>query len=159
MKKKQKEVPGSIVKVVFDEKYHIYARVLNYGDLAFYDHKFDYDEGDLEGIIRYPIIFKSIVNKGGVKYGRWPIIGLLPLENELQESRYCVGMYSVNSCSTYVNGVVTNDVPISACRGMEDGGVWSPELIEERIRDFYNGTPNYWVERYAQFWTKLDTSD
>ncbi|SNC62585.1 Immunity protein 26 [Hymenobacter gelipurpurascens] len=159
MKKRQKEIPGSIVKVAFDKKYHIYARVLNYGDLAFYDRRFDYDATDLEAVIRCPIIFKSIVNEGGVKHGRWPIIGLLPLEGKLQESKYCLGRYNADSCNTYINGVVHHNVPLANCKGMDDGGVWSPELIEERIRDFYNGTPNYWVERYAQLWTKSDTSN
>lgn len=156
MKKRQKEIPGSIVKVAFDEKYHIYARVLNYGGLAFYDCRFNYDETDLETIIHYPIAFKAIVNDGGVKYGRWPIIGLLPLEMALQDSSYYISVdRAVGTCKIYTNGVIIDDVPITACMEMESAAVWSPELIEERIKDHYNGTLNYWAERYPLLRNKL----
>lgn len=140
---KQKEKPGSIVIITIDNGYHIYARVLNYGDLAFYDKQYDYTENDLHSIVNQPILFKAIVNEGGVKYGRWRIIGFVPLENDLQESKYYLSMGSDSECGTYINGVVTLHIPKNNCKGMESGAVWDPELIENRIRDHYNGVSNY----------------
>ncbi len=39
MAKMQKEIPGGIIKITFDEPYHTYGRILNYGDVALYDYK------------------------------------------------------------------------------------------------------------------------
>ena len=84
-RKRQKEIPGGIVKIPFDDGWHTYGRILNYGDLAIYDLKTQEDITDLDYIISRPILFKCIVNDNGVKRGKYPIIGIIALETSLEK--------------------------------------------------------------------------
>jgi hypothetical protein len=141
--KKQKEIPGGIVKIKFDDPYHTYGRILNYGDVALYDCRVDKDITDLHEIIKRPILYKMIVNEGGVKYGRWPIIGTLPLEETLQNSKYYleeIGRTDV--CKLIENGKITFNVPAEKCIGLEVGAIWDPMHVEEFLRDCYAGREN-----------------
>jgi hypothetical protein len=86
-KMKQKEIPGAIAKVQIDGEFHTYARVLNSG-VAFYDCRTKIDMLDLNEIISLPILFSAMVNDNGIKKGKWPIIGIIPLEENLQNDKY-----------------------------------------------------------------------
>ena len=141
--KKQKEIPGSIVKIKFDDAFHTYGRVLNYGDIALYDLRVDHDITDLYEIIKRPIVYKMIVNEGGVKYGRWPIVGALPLEEKLHSSRYYLEEIGRNDvCKLIENGKITFNVPKEKCIGLEVGAVWDPIQVEEFLRDYFAGREN-----------------
>jgi len=143
MAKKQKEIPGGIIKIVFDEPYHTYGRILNYGDIALYDFKTDRDITDLNEIVRHPIIYKLIVNEGGVKYGKWPIIGSLPLEDNLKNSKYYLEEIGrPDLCKIIENGVITYNLPKEEGIGLEVGAVWDPLHVEEFLRDYYAGREN-----------------
>jgi len=143
MAKKQKEIPGGIIKIVFDEPYHTYGRILNYGDIALYDFKTDRDITDLNEIVRHPIIYKLIVNEGGVKYGKWPIIGFLPLEDNLKNSKYYLEEIGrPDLCKIIENGVITYNLPKEEGIGLEVGAVWDPLHVEEFLRDYYAGREN-----------------
>jgi hypothetical protein len=144
--KKQKETPGGIVKIKFDDLFHTYGRILNYGDVALYDCRVDKDITDLHEIIKRPILYKMIVNEGGVKYGRWPIVGILPLEEALQNSKYYleeIGRTDV--CKLIENGKITFDIPIEQSIGLTTGGVWDPARVEEVLRDHYAGRKNVYL--------------
>lgn len=143
MAKKQKEIPGGIVKINFDDSYHTYGRILNYHDVALYDCKTDQDVTDLNEIVKHPIIYKMIVNEGGVKYGRWPIIGIIPLEKELQNSKYYLEEIGrPDLCKIIENGNIRYNVPKEEGIGLEVGAVWDPMHVEEFLRDHYAGREN-----------------
>jgi len=143
MTKKQKEIPGGIVKINFDEPYHTYGRILNYGDVALYNYKTDQEITDLNEIVKRPIIYKMIVNEGGVKYGRWPIIGVVPLEKELQNSKYYLEEIGrPDLCKIIENGNIKYNVPKDEGVGLEVGAVWDPMQVEEFLRDYYAGREN-----------------
>jgi hypothetical protein len=143
MAKGQKEIPGGIMKIKFDDKLHSYGRILRYGDIAFYDLATEADVNDLGVIIKSPIIFKGIVDVGGVQHGRWPIIGVLPLEEELQNTKYYLEEIGRPiMCKIIENGQIRYRVPKEECIGLEIGVIWSPEGAEERLRDHYAGREN-----------------
>jgi hypothetical protein len=143
MAKRQKEIPGGIVKIEFDNPYHTYGRILNYHDVALYDFKTDQDVTDLSEIVKRPIIYKMIVNEGGVKYGKWPIIGVLPLERELQTSKYYLEEIGrPDLCKIIENGNIRYNVPKEEGIGLEVGAVWDPIHVEEFLRDHYAGKEN-----------------
>jgi hypothetical protein len=149
MAKKQKEIPGGVVKVKFDDNLHTYGRILKYGDLAFYDCKTETDIDNLNEIIRSPIIFKGMVNVEGVQYGRWPIVGVLPLEDELQSTKYYTGeIGKPDLCIIIENGIFSFNVPKEQAIGLDIGIFWSPETVEERIRDYYTGKENITLKLY-----------
>lgn len=141
--KKQKEIPGGIIKINFEESYHTYGRILNYGDIALYDSKTDQEIEDLNEILRHPIIYRMIVNERAVKYGRWPIIGVVPLEKELQNSKYYLEEIGhPDLCKIIENGEVRYNVPKTEGAGLEVGAVWDAVHVEEFLRDFYAGREN-----------------
>lgn len=143
MAKRQKEIPGGIVKIIFDEPYYTYGRILKYGDVALYDCKTDHDIPDLQEIVNHPIIYKMMVNEGGVKYGRWPIIGILPLEESLQNTKYYLEDFGRPDFIKIIeNGVIRFNVPKDEGIGLEVGTIWSPIHVEEFLKDYYAGKEN-----------------
>jgi hypothetical protein len=143
MAKRQKEIPGGIVRISFDEGYHTYGRILNYCDIALYDYKTDKEVEDLHEIITHPIIYKMMVNEGGVKYGRWPIIGVVTLEKELMNSKYYLEEIGrPNLCKIMENGELRYNVPSAEGIGLEVGAIWDPMHVEEFLRDYYAGREN-----------------
>lgn len=138
-RKRQKPIPGDIVSIKFDNSFHTYGRVLNFGDLAIYDCKSTEEKDDLQEIIASKVILKVIVNIGGVEMGRWPIIGNVPLEISLQQSKYYVE--EVGSSKKYQicdNGTYYYGLDESACIGIPYGGIWDPAHIEQILIDYYN---------------------
>lgn len=143
MAKKQKEIPGAIVKIFFDEPLFTYGRVLKYGDVALYDCKTDVDVTNLKDITSRPIIYKMIVNDGGVKNGKWPIVGTVELEPQLQNTKYYLEDFGrPELCKIIENGKIKFNVPISEAKGLEVGAVWDPLHVEEFLRDYYAGREN-----------------
>ncbi len=141
--KKQKEIPGGFIKIKFDDLFHTYARILNYHDIALYDYKTDIDVNDITEIVKRPIIYKMMVNEGGIKHGRWPIIGILPLEKELENSKYYleeIGQPTL--CKIFENGDVRYNVPRAEAVGLAVGAMWDPVHVEEFLRDYYAGREN-----------------
>lgn len=143
MAKRQKEIPGGIVKITFDAPYHTYGRILKYGDVALYDCKTDQDIVDLNEIVKCPILYKMIVNEGGVKYGRWPIVGALPLEDKLQNTKYYLEDFGRPDFVKIIeNGEIRFNAPKAEGVGLEVGAVWDPMHVEEFLRDHYAGREN-----------------
>ncbi|PJJ80286.1 Imm26 family immunity protein [Mucilaginibacter auburnensis] len=152
MKKKQKEIPGGIVKIQFDTLFHTYGRILNYGDVALYDKKADKDINDLEEIIRSPIIYKMIVNIGAIERGRWPIIGIIPLEKELQNSKYYLEEIGhPDLCKIKTNGNTIYNRPKEEAAGLEVGAIWDALHVEEFLRDHYAGRENISLKQIDVF--------
>lgn len=145
-KMKQKKIPGAIAKVQIDGEYHTYARVLNSG-VAFYDCRTRIDMLDLNEIISLPILFSAMVNDNGIKKGKWPIIGIIPLEEKLQNDKYYdTEIMSPEIFRIHENGyfrVATKD----ECAGLDVAGVWDPIHIEQRLQDYYQGIENLFVKR------------
>lgn len=139
-RKRQKEIPGGIVKIPFDDGWHTYGRILNYGDLAFYDLKTQEDITDLDYIISRPILFKCIVNHNGVKKGNFPIIGIIPLEASLENSKYYLSPpVGSDEYGIYENGNLRKANSVEECIGLPVAGVWDPDNLSQRLRDHYAG--------------------
>jgi hypothetical protein len=147
-----KEISGGIVKITFDSPYHTYGRILNYGDIAFYDFKTNENGRPSREIIKSPILFKSIVNIGGIKVGRWPIIDTIPLEGNLVPSKYWLPEFGHdNFCKIFEDGKYKFMVPLKEAEGLNEGSIWSPEQIEERLRDYYQGKNNRWLNNQNNY--------
>ncbi|QEC53035.1 immunity protein 26 of polymorphic toxin system [Anseongella ginsenosidimutans] len=142
MIKKQKPVPGDIVKVKIDESMHTYARILNYTDFAFYDALTSEDIKAVEEIVSKPILFKAIVNDRGVEDGLWPIIGNVPLEDSLMNSTYYLPDIVDPSHFRIRENVKIREASREECVGLEVGVIWDPIHIEQRLKDHYEGNEN-----------------
>jgi hypothetical protein len=137
---------GDIVRIPLNDGFHSYARVLDEPLVAFYNIKTKRNLSPQE-IVGLPLLFRVWVMNHAITSGRWPIIGnypLTPSESEPPKLFKQDGL-KPSSFSIYVQGT-ERPATKAECVGLERAAVWDPEHVEDRLRDFYAGRPNKWVE-------------
>lgn len=149
---KKKEKTGDIIKVPFDGKHFIYAQYLSDGLYSFYDIKVQKDISDLADILKAKKMFSIIVHSSALKKNGWAIVGNMHLPSHDRENPplfvdKILPHGQKPAYEIYQNGQ-TRDASKEECIGLEYFFVWSPERVEERIRDYYAGRPNFQAEYY-----------
>lgn len=144
--KKQREKEGAILKVPIDNHWHTYARIIVNKHHAFYDCKTDKDMS-IDEILKCPVLFILGVYRNAVTTGRWKIIGYYPLEDRFMEEPtfFMQDVLNPSNISIYNRGISR---PASAreVKDLERLAVWEAEHVESRLRDYYAGRPNIWVD-------------
>ncbi|WP_445367710.1 immunity 26/phosphotriesterase HocA family protein [Methylomonas sp. BW4-1] len=136
---------GDIVKIDMGDGTFCFGRVLEEPLLALYGLRTDSIPSFSE-IESAPVLFKVWVMNSAVTSGRWPVIGNQPLEESL---RLPVKFFKQDPISKkiflYINA---QEIPSTKeeCEGLERAAVWSPEHIEDRLRDHFAGISNKWVD-------------
>jgi len=144
-KKRVKRIVGDVVKIELSDGSLCFGRILDEPLLAFYDVKSSFQPA-LEDIIKLPVIFKIWVANHAITSGRWEVIGNKELDENLLEP---VSFFKqdIISKDTYI---YLNGKEVSAskeqCLNLERAAVWQPEHVEDRLRDYYDGTENQWVK-------------
>jgi len=141
---------GDVVCIDLANGLNAFARVL-YGPLiAFYDIVDESIPG-LTAITSSTVLFKLPVMVDALESGRWPIVGSKRLEEGLLKPVAMFKQDALNkSLSLYIEHPDGNHEERLAtweeCEGLERAAVWSPEHIEDRLRDQFAGLKNQWVE-------------
>ena len=136
---------GDVVSVALPNGKFGFGRVLKNPLMAFYDFVSD-TLPDASVVIERPVAFKIWVMNKATSSGRWPVIGHVPLNDELLKPVTFAKQDSISKeLSTYVDGRETR-ASLDDCRGLENAAVWSVEHVEERLLDHFEGRPNKWVE-------------
>lgn len=144
MKFKRRKV-GDIVKVPLRDGTHTYARVLPEASFAVYDSR-GTEELAIERVVNQPVLFFVAVMHHAVKTGRWPVVGHIPLDDQLHAPpRFIQDPLNKSNFSIYENGQI-RPATRHECLGLEREAVWEPEHVEERLRDHYAGRKNKWYE-------------
>ncbi|MHB8254362.1 MAG: immunity 26/phosphotriesterase HocA family protein [Acidiferrobacter sp.] len=145
MPKKIKRTVGDVVTIAIGKGTLCFGRVLAEPLMAFYDLQAKRIPS-IKEIIYSPILFKVWVMNHAVTSGRWHVIGSAPLDVTLWES---VKFFKLDPLSKesyiYSNGEET-PASLEECEGLERAAVWDPQHVEDRLRDYYAGVPNRWVE-------------
>lgn len=140
-----KRTVGDIVKIPLGDGTHAYARVLSEASFAFYDSR-GTEDLPTDRVIDLPVLFIVAVMNHAIKKKRWPIVGHVSLDCRLrQPPRFIQDPFDKNSFSIYENGQIRRATR-QQCIGLEREAVWEPENVESRIRDYYAGLSNKWVE-------------
>lgn len=143
--KKVKRQLGDMVQVKLEDGSFSYGRILEEPLMAFYDWN-SMDKVSLEEIISKPVIFKIWVMNSAVESGRWEVLGNAPLDRALEEIPRFFKQSPLNKkFSIYYQGVETPSTK-DKCEELERAAVWDPEHVEDRLRDYYAGVSNQWVE-------------
>ena len=143
--KKIERTVGDVIKIAFEDGNICFGRVLEEPLIAFYDLKTD-SVPEIDEVISLPILFKVWVMNHAITSGSWEVVGHKKLEASLTEP---VQFFKQDPISKgvclYVN---SEEVPAAReqCEGLERAAVWNPEHVEDRLRDYYLGVPNQWVE-------------
>lgn len=142
---KIKRKEGDIFLIELEKGFFSFGRVLKEPLMAFYNYSSDHII-HLEEIISKPIAFIIWVTNDSVESGRWPILGNIPLEDKFNESiKFFKQDLISKKLYIYENGIEKISTK-EECDSLERAAVWSPNHVEDRLRDLFNGVPNKWVE-------------
>jgi hypothetical protein len=137
--------PGDVFQVPLKDGSLGFGRVLNDPVYAFYDFRSS-KPAPINDIILRPILFKIWVMKYAITKGRWPILGHVALEDDLQKPAYFFKQDLISKeLFLYSEGLERPASP-EECVRLERAAVWEPEHVEDRLLDLFEGRPNQWVE-------------
>jgi hypothetical protein len=137
--------PGTIVRIDLDDGYHTYGRELQHPFLAILDARTK-EEMTPEQIVAHRPLFIVGVFDQALK--RWKPIGYVPLlPNELPvPDRFIQDIINPNDCRIVNAYGDERPATIAECEGLESATIWDSDEVEDRLRDYYAGRTNVWVE-------------
>lgn len=136
---------GDIVKIPLAENSYCFGRVLQEPLMAFYDLLVS-TVPDIGRISSSPILFKVWVMNKAITSGRWPVIGNADLDKEITSVPEFFKQDPVSKAFSKYSDGKEKPATQSDCIGLERAAVWEAEHIEDRLRDYYAGRKNKWVE-------------
>ncbi len=148
---KQRITTGAILEVNIEDQYYVYAQILRNGDgIAFFDYKTKDKLIDLSILEKCEILFIIVVYNDVITQGKWVKVGKLPIRKELEvlPMKFIQDNLNPNNFEHYNpnTGEITKATR-AECEGLERSAVWEANHVEDRIRDYYLGVPNIWVEQ------------
>jgi len=144
--KKIKRTPGDVLRIDLGDGTYAFGRVLP-STIGFYDLRTP-ENLPVEEVVCRPILFQVWVMDYAVTKGDWPVIGHVPLTEELLEEPLFFKRDPITKQLSVYRGSTAEDRPATAaeCRSLECAAVWDPEHVVDRLRDHSEGKPNKWLE-------------
>lgn len=92
-------------------------------------------------------MFIIAVFNHAVNDGRWEKLGTIPLQENLKKlpKKFIQDALNPHKFSIYDNGKIIS-ASREECMELDRAVVWEPELVEERVNDYYVGKENRWVK-------------
>ncbi|MCO5965804.1 immunity 26/phosphotriesterase HocA family protein [Sinorhizobium meliloti] len=113
---------------------------------AFLDGVFEREE-PVQDVRDQAVLFKLWVMDSAAKSGRWPIVGKveLPTASALDGAVF-FKQDRISGKLTAYDAIANAEVRLSfeEADRLECAAVWSPEHVEDRLRDHLNGVSNKW---------------
>lgn len=148
--KRQRTTPGAILEIDIDGQYYVYAQILEKGGCAFFNYKTNKKLTDFSVLADTPILFILAVYRDVISQGHWLKVGKMEIREDLKIQPMEFIQDTVDPQVFRLYNPNTGEM-ISAKRedvlGLERAAVWEAYHVEDRIRDYYNGVPNVWVEQ------------
>lgn len=145
--KKQKFSIGALLQIDLKNGQYAFGRVVNKEETLFYDFFTDNISNlNLAKIYSAKELFRVSVMKYAITSGQWTVIDNKPIEADLAlPNKYFMQDMITKEFSVYHQG---NIIPATYedIKGLECAAVWEPEHVEDRLRDYFAGVPNIWVE-------------
>lgn len=145
--KRQKETIGSIVEIDLKNGNYTYAQLLENGTV-FFDYLSKEPLKNLEILNNSKILFIVTVYKDVITHGYWLKVGKLPIRKEFEVLPMKFIQDGLDSKIFRLYDPNTGKM-LSAtkeeCKGLERAAVWEADAIENRIKDYYEGNENFYV--------------
>ena len=156
--KRQRFTTGAILEISIEGKYYVYAQILRLGNCAFFDYRSQEPITDLSVLSGAPILFILCVDSYPVNEGRWLKVGKLPIREDLKvlPNSFIYDQFS-KKYSLYI--AETGEILPSTkenVRGLERCAVWGENHVIDRIRDYYNHVPCFWMEEDYELFPELE---
>ena len=148
---KQRITEGSILEIKIENEYYVYAQILRKGlGYAFFDYKTDEKLIDFTVLNNTKVLFIVMVYNDVITKGHWLKVGKLDIREDLMElpMKFIQDVLNHNNFEIYnPNTGETTKATKEQCKGLEYAAVWEANHVEDRIRDYYLGVSNVWVEQ------------
>lgn len=146
---KQRRKIGDVIEIDLGDQTHVYGQVLADASYAIFDSR-SAEPQAIGSVVRRPILFFIAVMDHAVKSGRWRVIGNLPLDEKdaYPTPTFMQDRFDKTRFQIYERGKIRPSTR-AECVGLERAAVWEPEQVEDRIRDYYAGKRNRWLESLA----------
>ncbi|MCK0115021.1 Imm26 family immunity protein [Gelidibacter sp. F63206] len=147
--KKQIRTIGAIVEIDLKNGDYCYAQILNDG-LAFYDLKVKEKLSDFDVLLECPVLFFLSVYRDAISQGRWLKVGKLTIRKEFEVLPMKFIQDGLNPNIFELYNPNTGDITRTTkdkITGLERAAVWEANHVEDRLRDYYDGKPNVWLEQ------------
>jgi len=148
--KRQKITEGSIVEISINNEYYVYAQILNKGlGYAFFDFRSKEKLKNLEILTGCSVLFIVSIYAHVITQGEWLKIGKLPIRKDLETLPFKFIQDRHNSKYLRLYNPNTGEISKASkmdCVNLERAAVWDSNHVEDRIRDYYLGVPNVWLE-------------
>lgn len=142
----RKKQRGDVVRIDIGNGKHFHAVALTHPLFAFLDGVSEREE-PVEDVRDRAVIFKLWVMDSAAKSGRWPVVDKvdLPTVSALDGAVFFRQDQISGKISAY-DAISHSESSLSfeEADRLESAAVWSPEHIEDRLRDHLNGIPNKW---------------
>ena len=148
---KQRRTKGSIIEIKLNNGVFAYAQDVD-ADILFFDFFSDSPLNDFSILCnKKPLFFLGVYNDV-VTSGKWKKVGKLPIKQEYQLTPFKFIQDSLNPNNFELYNPNTGEITKATreqCVGLECAAVWEAEHVEDRLRDYFDGKPNKWVEQIA----------
>jgi hypothetical protein len=151
MAKRQQRTIGSILEINIDNEYFIYSQILKGSEFAFFDYRCKEPITDFSILQTTSVLFILGVYDYVVTKGEWLKVGKLDIREDLKTlpMNFIQDEFNPQKFELYdPNTGEIRPCKREDCEGLERTAVWAANHVEGRIRDYYNGVPNVWVERF-----------
>ncbi len=142
----RKQKPGDIVRIDIGNNRRFHAVALTHPLFAFLDEELEAEEL-VDNLRGRAVIFKLWVIDNAVKSGRWPVVGKLdPATVSALDGATFFRQDLISGKITALDAITNSESPLSfeEADRLECAAVWSPEHVEDRLRDHLDGIPNQW---------------
>jgi Immunity protein 26 len=138
--------PGTFLRIRLADGSFGYGRALTPTHDAFYDHKTESPDADLDRIASKPILFKVAVRH--LDPTLWEVIGWRELEDPLTQPivAFRQDILDFRRCTIFDLAGHSRSAEPHECSGLERMAVWEQHAVEERLLDTFMGRPNATVE-------------
>jgi hypothetical protein len=146
MSRGKKQKIGDIVRIDIGNGRYFHAIALTNPLFAFLDGVSEGDEPESD-VRHRPVLFKLCVMDSAAKSGRWPIVGQLnPSMVSALDGAVFFKQDRISGRISAYDAITNAESPINfeEADRLEAAAVWSPEHVEDRLRDHMNGTSNKW---------------
>ena len=148
---------GDIVAIPLGEGRVGFGWVLEEPLVAFFASSSDEEQlPSVQDILRMPIAFRIWAMNHALTSGDWSVIGHSPISEEMAVRPWFFRQDSLTGKVTRTQ-TGNEDVPVGTDEldALECAAVWDPAHVIDRLRDFFAGRPNKWVDSMKPQRSKL----
>ena len=140
---------GSVIEIPLAEDLYAYGQIISRTEVAFFDYiGCQLDKKHLPPMSCDCVLFVVSVMNNAITSGRWKKIQKMEIDGRfLGRREYFMQDAITQRISIYQSddGAIRPGLR-SEAQGLERAAVWSPEQVEERLRDCHDNKPNRYVE-------------